>query len=175
MKPSLRFLALLLALCGPAAALEVAGTVPAAVKGLAKADFNLSGVMVKGVAWEKGALVLPVTENKGRTYIDVKLLSRPLYAKMEVCFKTGCPKAAKAGKAPVVKIDEFRPLKSKSRVANAEVSFDGELVVTVGVMASSREPGAFWLAFPDTVGFAEETFKGAVEKTVKDAWAKKSK
>lgn len=161
-------------LAWPAAALEVAGTVPERAKGAASADFNLSGVTVKGVAWENGAVVLPVTENKGRSYIDVKLLSRKLYSKLENCFKAGCPPPAKAPAPPAIKVEGFRPLKSKVRVANAEVSLDGELAVVLGVMVSSREPGTFWVAFPDSVVFSDG-LKAAVEKKVRDAWDKRTR
>jgi len=75
----------------------------------------------------------------------------------------------------VIKVEEFKPLKSKVRVANAEVSFDGELSVSLGVMASSKEPGAFWVAFPDTLEFKDEALKARIEETVKAAWAKAKK
>ena len=73
-----------------------------------------------------------------------------------------------------MKVDAVKPLKSKSRVANAELSFDGELMVVVGIMASSKEPGTIWLAFPETVDFKDEALKASVEKSVKDAWGKKA-
>ena len=79
-------------LLGGAGALEVTGTAPAAVKGAPKADFTLSGITVKGVSWEGGAVVLPVTRVKARSYIDVKVLSRSLYSKLEACFTAGCPR-----------------------------------------------------------------------------------
>lgn len=194
MKNALKLAAVLLALAQCASALEVSA--PVSVKGAAKADFDLSGITLKGVTWEKGAVVLPVTENKGRTYSDVKLNSKGLYAKLEACFKKGCPakeaapakaevardtaavsaavKAA-APKMPVLKIEDFKLLKSKVRLANAEVSFDGELVVVMGVMASAKEEGTFWVAFPDSVEFRDPAFKAAVESFVIQSWAKKSK
>jgi len=190
MKNGLKLAILLLALAQCASALEVSA--PAAVKGAASADFDLSGITLKGVTWEKGAVVLPVTENKGRTYSDVKLTSKTLYVKLEACFKKGCPvkeitavakdkvevaaavKTA-APKKPVLKLEGFKLLKSKVRLANAEVSFDGELVVVTGVMASAREEGTFWVAFPDSVEFKDPAFKAAVESFVINSWAKKSK
>ena len=82
MKSLLNISVLCLSLAAGAAALEIAGTVPAAVKGAPKADFNLSGLVVKSVAYEKGAVIMPATENKGKTYNDVKLLARGLYGRI---------------------------------------------------------------------------------------------
>ena len=164
---------LALAAAGAAGALEVTGTVPAAVKGAAKADFTLSGITVKGVSWEGGAVVLPVTQVKDRAYIDVKILSRALYAKLEKCFTAGCPGAAKAP-PPAVKVESVKPLKSESRVANAEVSFGGDLLLVLGVMSSYREPGTFWVAFPGSVEFRDPALKASAEKAVKESWLKSS-
>ncbi|HNW43645.1 MAG TPA: hypothetical protein PKI19_04020 [Elusimicrobiales bacterium] len=201
MKNALNASVLIFSLAAGSAALEIAGTVPADVKGAPKGDFILSGLVVKNVAYEKGAVIMPVTENKGRTYADVKLLSKGLYGKIEACFKNGCaqPAAAKspakAGDKPeakgkalaeevkqaakaaavTIKVEEFKPLKSKVRVANAEVSFDGELTASLGVMVSAKEPGAIWIAFPDPLEFKDGSLKAKVEETVKAAWAKNKK
>ena len=165
-------LAVLLLLAAPAAALEISGVSPAEVKGAAKADFAFSGVTVKNIAWEKGAVVMPVTDNKGKKYNDIKLLSKGLYAKFEACFKNGCA-PAKPGAAPKVKISAPKALKSPARVANAELTFDGELLVVVGVMVSKKEEGAFWVAFPRDLEFTDPAFKSAVESAVIAAWTKK--
>jgi hypothetical protein len=164
-------LALLALLAAPAAALDPAAVKPAAVKGAARADLSFGPLTLRNVAWENGAVVLPVSEVKGRKYSDVKLLSKGLYLKMEACFKAGCP-AAKPS-APKVKIDSVKALKSPVRVANAEISLDGELLVTAGVMASKKEPGTFWVAFPPDIEFTDGAFKSAVESAVIAAWTKK--
>ncbi len=175
MKRLAEIFALCLAFSAAAHALEVTGTVPVEVKGAAKADFAFSELTVNGVSYEKAAVVMPVTESKGKTFSDVKLLSKKLYLKIEACFKNGCVKPAKAPAAPKVKVGAFHPLKSKTRVANADISFDGDLLVVAGVMVSSKEPGAFWVAFPDEVAFSNPAFKSAVESAVIAAWTKKSK
>ncbi len=176
MKSLLNISVLCLSLAAGAAAREIAGTVPAAVKGAPKADFNLSGLVVKSVAYEKGAVIMPATENKGKTYNDVKLLARGLYGRIETCFKSGCAKPAAAkSAAPAIKVEGFKPLKSLVRVANAEISFDKELLVVAGVMASKKEPGDFWIAFPEVLEFKDEAFKASVENTIKAAWAKNKK
>jgi hypothetical protein len=171
----LEVLALCLSFQAAAAALEVTSVMPAAVKGAAKADFSLSAFTVKNISFDKGAVVLPVTGSKGKTFADIKLLSKSLYVKLETCFKNGCVKPAKAPAAPKVKIEAFKQLKSKTRVANAELSFDGELLVVAGVMVSSKEPGTFWVAFPPDLAFGDGAFKAAVESAVIAAWVKKNK
>ncbi|MCX5793254.1 MAG: hypothetical protein NTY45_13730 [Elusimicrobia bacterium] len=175
MKSLLNIAILCLSLAAGAAALEIAGTVPEAVKGAPKADFNLSGLVVKSVAYEKGAVIMPATENKGRTYNDVKLLAKGLYGRIETCFRSGCAKPAAKSAAPAIKVEGFKPLKSPVRVANAEISFDKELLVVAGVMASRKEPGEFWIAFPEALEFKDEAFKASVENAVKAAWAKNKK
>jgi hypothetical protein len=174
MRKVIEVLALCLSFQASAAALEITAVAPAGVKGAAKADFTLSGVKVKGVAWENGAVVLPLTENKGKTFADIKLLSRKAYGRIEACFKAGCA-PAKAAAAPKVKVEALKPLKSPVRLANAEVSFDGELLVVAGVMASKKEDGTFWVAFPPELEFTDPAFKSAVESAVIAAWAKKTK
>ena len=175
MKNIVKVLVLCVMTASGASALDITGTEPAIIKGAAKGDFNFSGISVKGITYEKGGVVMPVTESKGRTYSDVKLISKSLYGKIEACFKNGCAKPPAKVSSPVVKLKGLKPLKSKTRVANAELSFDGEVLVTAGVMVSSKEPGTFWLAFPETMEFTDPAFKAAVEKTVNAAWAKKNK
>lgn len=172
MKNAVRTLVLCAMTASAAWSLDVTRTEPAAIKGAAKGDFLFPGLTVKGITYEDGAVVLPVTENKGKTYFDVKLLSRALYGKLETCFKKGCAKPPARAAAPVIKIDAIKPLKSKSRVANAEVSFDGDLLVVAGIMASFREPGTFWVAFPESLEFRDKALKTSVEKAVKEAWRK---
>ena len=172
------FLASVLALClaaQAAAALEITAVDPAAIKGAAKGDFNFGVLTVNSVSYEKGAVIMPRTESKGKTFADIKLLSKSLYGKLEGCFKNGFKKPAKAPVRPSVKIGAFKSLKSKSRLANAEIILDGDLLVIGGVMASSREPGTFWVAFPPELAFSDGSFKSSVESAVIAAWAKKNK
>ncbi|PJA12461.1 MAG: hypothetical protein COX65_08455 [Elusimicrobia bacterium CG_4_10_14_0_2_um_filter_56_8] len=158
-----------------AGALEITALSTAAAGGAVKGDFTFGAVTVKSISYENGGVVMPFTENKGKTYTDIKLLSKSLYAKIEACFKNGFKKGGKEPAAPAVKIKSFKPLKSKARVANAELSFDGELLVVAGVMASRKEEGTFWIAFPPDLVFRDKAFKSAVESAVIAAWAKKEK
>ncbi len=175
MKKLIEVLALCLSFQAAASALEITAVSTASVNGVLSGEFTFSAFSVKGVTFEKGAVIMPVTENKGKTYSDVKLLSKSLYGKLETCFKTRCAKPAKAPASPKIKITALRPLKSKVRVANAEISFDGELLAVAGVMISAKEPGTYWVAFPDSLTFPDAAFKGAVESAVIAAWAKPTK
>ncbi len=180
MKKLISALALCLA-AGSAGALEITAVSTATVKGAAaapltvKGDFTFGAVAVKNIAYEKGGVIMPFTENKGKTYTDIKILSKGLYLKIEGCFKNGFAKPAKAPAAPAVKVDSFKPLKSPARVANAEISLDGDLLVVAGVMASKKEEGAFWVAFPPDLVFVDGAFKSSVESAVIAAWVKKEK
>ena len=174
MKKLVSALALCLAV-QTAGALEITAVSTASIKGAAKADFTFGSVAVKNIAYEKGGVVMPVTENKGKIYTDIKLLSKGLYLKIENCFKNGFTKPAKAPAAPAVKIESFKPLKSPARVANAEIVLDGDLLVTAGVMASKKEEGTFWVAFPPALSFPDGAFKSAVESAVIAAWTRKEK
>ena len=126
---------------------------------------------VTGISFQKNAVVMPVTDYKGRTYTDIKLLSKGLYAKIEACLSKGVCKNASAA-APKVSVGGVKMLKSKTRVANAETVFDGELVVTAGVMNSSYEPGELWIAWPEIFKIKNRALKNKTEQLIKEAYAK---
>ncbi|MBI4801947.1 MAG: hypothetical protein HY796_05425 [Elusimicrobia bacterium] len=164
----------------PAAPSASSGTValasgPQKVKtaGSLKADFTFSGVLVvKNMAFEKNAVVMPVTAYKDRTYTDIKLLSKGFYMKIQACFARGECASRTGAAAPVIKVEEVKLLKSRTRVANAEVSFDGELKVTFGVM--KNRSGELWVVYPGNFEVADAAFKSAIAKAVKEAYAKAS-
>lgn len=166
---------LLLLSAAPAPALEVTAVAPAEIKGAETGDFSFGPVTVANIGYRDGAVLMPVTENKGKKYTDIRLLSRTAYDKIEACFKNGFTAPRKAPKAPEIKVSSLRPLRSKVRVANAEISFDGELLAVAGVMVSKKKEGDLWVAFPPDLSFTDKSFKKAVEKAVKKAWASKQK
>lgn len=157
----------------PAAALDVTAVSPAEIRGAAAGDFSFGPVSVKGISYSDGAVVMPETDNKGRKYADIKLLSKAIYGRIESCFKNGFSRPARAPRPPAARVTALKPLKSKARVANAEITFDGELLVVAGVMASKKEEGTFWVAFPPGLEFSDKAFKSAVESIVIAAWTKK--
>ena len=139
----------------------------------AKADITFSNALaVKNIAFKKNAVVMPVTEYKDRTYTDIKLLTKNLYLKIQACFAKGECVSKTAAAAPVIKVEELKPLKSKTRIANAEVSFDGELKVTFGVIKSGS--GDLWVAYPSNLEVKDAAFKRAIAKAVKEAYAEAS-
>jgi len=131
-----------------------------------------SGVLeVKGICLRKNAVIMPVTEYKGRSYTDIKLLSKILYSRIEACLSKGACKN-KAAAEPVISIAEIKSLRSKTRVANAETVFDGELLVTAGVVRSSREPGEVWIAWPEIFTIKNAALKSKAEQLIKTAYSK---
>jgi len=126
---------------------------------------------VTGISFQKNAVVMPVTEYKGRAYTDIKLLSKGLYAKIEACLSKGVCKNAAAA-VPKISVAGVKMLKSKTRVANAETVFDGELLVTAGVMNSSYEPGELWIAWPEIFKIKNAALKHKTEQLIKEAYAK---
>ena len=156
-------------------ALEVTKLSTAAVSASADQVIVFSDVIeVKGINWKKNAVVMPVTEYKGRTYEDIKLLSKGLYAGVEACLSKGvCENPP--GAEPKINVTGVKMLKSKTRLANAETAFDGELQVTAGVMNSSRDPGELWIGWPEDFKINNSALKAKAEKLIKEAYAKNLK
>lgn len=170
-RPELAWLALAVILLPlpNAAALEIISASPAKTEKGKKADFVFSGsAAVKGIAFEKGAVVMPVTENNGRTYTDIKLLSKTIYAKLEACFLKDKCAAGGPFLMPKLSVSEVRKLKSPKRVANVSLAFDGDLVVTFGVI--KKASGEIWAAYPDNFEVRNDELKGLIEKKVAGAF-----
>jgi hypothetical protein len=153
----------------PAAALEVISASPAKTEKGKKADFVFSGsIAVRNISFERGAVVMPMTAYKDRTYTDIKLLSRSFYGKLEMCFsKNNCAGAGKA-LTPKLSVLEVKQLKSKTRVANVTLDFDGDLSVTFGVI--KKFSGESFAAYPDNFEVSDEVLKSLIEKKVNEAF-----
>lgn len=136
-----------------------------------KADLVFSGgLAVSNISFRGGAVVMPLTVYKDRSYADIKLLSKDLYRRIEACFSgSGCVQKAKAA-VPAVRVDLVRPLRSETRLANAEVSFDGDLRVVLGVMKSRY--GGLWVAYPPDFRVTDARLKRTIAEAVKDAYAR---
>ena len=155
-----------------APALEVTKLSAAAASASPDKVIVFSGALeVKGISFQKNAVVMPVTEYKGRTYADIKLLSKGLYGKIEACLSKGVCKNA-PGAVPKINVAGVKTLRSKTRVANVEAVFDGELLVTAGVMNSSREPGELWIAWPEIFKIKNAALKTETEQLIKEAYVK---
>lgn len=146
---------------------------PGSIKNNRQADMNLSGLIVRKVQWEDGALMMPVTVSNDRSYFDVKLISRELYLKMEDCFVNGCRESTPADRPtlPVVKVEAIKKLNSKFRVSNIEISFDSSITVSVGIMAENYPDGTYWLSYPQSIDFASPLLKEQTDNVVFGAYA----
>ena len=146
---------------------------PGTLKDNKQADMNLSGLILRKVQWEDGALMMPVTIANDRSYNDVKLVSRDLYLKMEDCFINGCRESSPADRPtlPSVKIDAIKKLNSKFRVSNIEILFDNAVSVSVGIMAENYPDGTFWLSYPQSIGFASKILQEHTDNVLFKAFA----
>jgi hypothetical protein len=152
-----------------ASALDIISASPVKTEKGKISDFVFSGsVTVRGIAFEKSAVVMPVTVNKGREYTDIKLLSKTIYAKLEACFLKAKCAAAGPFLMPKVSVSEVRKLKSPKRVANVTLAFDGDLVVTFGVI--KKASGEIWAAYPDNFEVQNEELKGLIESKVAEGY-----
>ncbi len=138
-----------------------------------KADVSFcGGFSVKNISFQKDAVVMPLTEYGGRSYSDIKLLSKNLYWKLQACLAKGkCASGARSA-APAVKVGQIRPLRSETRLANAEVSIDGELLVVLGLMKSRY--GGLWVAYPSNFKVKNAKLKSAIAIAVKEAYSRAS-
>ncbi len=151
------------------AALDIISASPVKTEKGKKADFVFSGsVTVRGIAFEKGAVVMPVTVNKDREYTDIKLLSKGLYAKLEACLAKDKCAAAGPFLMPKLSVSGVRKLKSPKRVANVTLAFDGDLVVTFGVI--KKASGEIWAAYPDNFEVRNDELKALIEKAVAEGF-----
>ena len=146
---------------------------PGTLKDNKQADMNLSGLILRKVQWEDGAVLMPVTIANDRSYNDVKLVSRDLYLKMEDCFINGCRESSPADRPtlPSVRIDAIKKLNSKFRVSNIEVMFDNAVSVSVGIMAENYPDGTYWLSYPQSVGFASKVLQEHTDNVIFKAFA----
>ena len=69
---------------------------------------------------------------------------------------------------PKLSVSEVRKLKSPKRVANVSLAFDGDLVVTFGVI--KKASGELWAAYPDNFEVQNEELKGLIEKKVAEGF-----
>jgi hypothetical protein len=148
-----------------AGALEIVSAVPMKTAKGKSADFSFfGGVAVKNITFENGAVIMPVTEYKGMTYTDIRILSKPLYKKIEACFLKGTCSSAAQTAAPRVSVVEVKALKSKTRIANVSLAFDGDLSVTFG--AIKKASGEIWAAYPANFAVNDDALKNLIEKEV---------
>ncbi|KAF0126932.1 MAG: hypothetical protein FD189_1330 [Elusimicrobia bacterium] len=174
MRLNLLLLPLLLAAPAGAAELtawEIGSSCPSVLSG----DFVFAGALeVRGVEMRPEGLFMPSEEFGGRTYRDVKLLSKTAYAALDAAFKAGAGKRKAGKKSGKVSwtVKELRKMGGKSRKANIDVEFDGDLLVTAGLILSKRTGEKYWVAWPRYFVFLDKKLKKAVEKALLEKAAK---
>lgn len=166
----LKALFLLPLLLSPARAAELtAWEIKASSPSVLSGDFTFAGALeVKGVEMRPEGLFMPAEEFGGRTYRDIKLLSKNAYTALHSAFKAGAGKGKagkKAGK-PAWSVKDFRKMGGKSRKANIDVEFDGDLLVTAGLVLSRRAGEKYWVAWPASFVFLDKKLKKDVEEAL---------
>lgn len=174
MPRSLLLLPLLLA--APAGAAELtAWEIRASSPSVLSGDFVFAGALeVRGVEMRPEGLFMPAEEFGGRTYRDVKLLSKTAYSALAGAFKKGSGAGGvrkNPGKIPWT-IKEIRKMGGKSRKANVDLDLDGDLLVTAGLVLSKRAGEKYWIAWPRSLVFLDKKFKKIVEKAILERAAK---
>ncbi|HBE89213.1 MAG TPA: hypothetical protein DDW67_08765 [Elusimicrobia bacterium] len=167
-----------LLLAAPAGAAELtAWDIKVSSPGVLSGDFVFAGALeVRGVEMRPEGLFMPSEEFGGRTYRDVKLLSKTAYAALDAAFKAGegegKGKAAKKSGKVSWTVKEPRKMGGKSRKANIDVEFDGDLLVTAGLLLSNRGGEKYWIAWPRYFVFIDKKLKTAVERDLLELAAK---
>lgn len=144
---------------------EIKASSPSVLSG----DFSFAGALeVRGVEMRPEGLFMPAEEFGGRAYRDVRLLSKTAYAALDAAFKAGAGKG-RSGKKPAKvawHIRDLRKTGGKSRKANIDVEFDGDLLVTAGLVLSSRGGEKYWIAWPRSFVFTDKKLRKDVERAL---------
>ncbi|MDT8285648.1 MAG: hypothetical protein RQ748_00940 [Elusimicrobiales bacterium] len=159
-----------LLLAAPASAAELtAWEIKASSPSVLSGDFIFAGALgVRGVEMRPEGLFMPSEEFGGRAYRDVKLLSKSAYAGIAAAFKAGEGKKKAGKKSGKVSwtVKDLRRMGGKSRKANVDVEFDGDLLVTAGLMLSRRGGEKYWVAWPRYFVFIDKKLKKTVERAL---------
>ncbi|GEM_PF-1786137 len=128
-----------------------------------KADFYFSGgIVVRDVTLKRGFVKMPFDRSKNRKYFNIRILAKNLHTKMVRAFRGLSDKEKSV--VPSFKVEETQKLLSRFRVANVNVSFDGELIVTFGLLKLER--GKCAVSYPKHLEITNGILKKRVEKEV---------
>ncbi len=141
-----------------------------------KKDFEFSKtILVKRIEFKNGFLKMPLDSYKTKKYSNIKILTKDFYNKILNCFNSDkCEKSGER-KNISIKIEKIFSLKSPLRIANANVSFDGELIVVFGIVKEKREKEKIWISYPKDFEISDEVFKDNLEKLIKREFEKSQK
>ncbi len=133
-----------------------------------KADVEFSKSMeVKGVeiSIEKDNpfVRMPLTPSKkGKGYANIRILSKRMYDLL-ANLNGDTSHLFKAG-MPAYRISSARKLSSPYRIANVEVEFDDDLIVTFGLMRS--ESSGYWISYPEHFRIINRQLKREIKEAV---------
>lgn len=123
-----------------------------------------AAIMVKGISFKEGKVLMPVEQNKDKAYENIKLVSRQSYEKLVYSFsKGGCDSYTKISNIPF-KIKFVRKLKSPYRIANVEIEFSETLLVVFGLMKNKN--GELWVSIPKDLEFLDKNLEKKVKEEV---------
>ncbi|MCG2725302.1 MAG: hypothetical protein L6420_03420 [Elusimicrobia bacterium] len=124
-------------------------------------------ILIKGIEFEDGFLKMPLDGCKKKKYSNIKILSKDFYQKILDCFKIQKCVISAAKKDISLKVEKIFSLKSPLRIANANVSFDNELIVTFGIVKDKDKKDEIWISYPEAFEIKDEAFKDKLEKLIK--------
>ena len=158
-------------LCAGAGALEITACADGPAQG--RKDFALSGVMILGgvgvyAGLGAGGRVVALSDPSG--WRGLRILDRNFAQKLLAAHGGGLPAAASPSRQPELKVVSASPLNSNFRIANVEISFDGELLAVFGVV---RRRGLgmdiYSVVPPDFLVLQDEELSDRVRKLALDA------
>ena len=87
------------------------------------------------------------------------------------CFKDSDCLEIKRAKKPEkkdisLKAEKIFPLKSPLRIANAEISFDDDIIIVFGIVKDKEEKGKFWISYPGHFEISDDILKNRLEKLI---------
>jgi len=136
-------------------------------------DFEFSKtILVNGVEFENGFLKMPLDGYKTKKYSNIKILSKDFYRKIFDCFKLKECTVNRNKKDVLTKVENIFPLKSPLRIANANVSFDDELIVVFGIVKEKKDENKIWISYPKDFEIKNEVFKNNLENLIKREFLK---
>ena len=164
-------LLILLLLCQSAAALEITALDRSAGIVEFSEKIEISSVRFSTDAFG-GAMALPISNSRdGREFANIRIMNKNLYDKMMTDSRKPHTENCLP---PAVKVISARTLKPSARIANVEISFDGELAATFGVLKTHTKGGgvSYRMLTPDNFKFKSSALRKSVRELVIEAGIK---
>jgi hypothetical protein len=161
-------LLILLLLCQHAAALEITALDRSSGVVEFSEKIEITSVRFSTDAFG-GAVALPISNSRdGREFANIRIMNKNLYGKMMTNADRPC---AEDCQYPAVKVISARKLKPSARIANVEISFDGELAVTFGLLKARTKSGgvSYRMLTPDNFKFKFSALRKSVRELVIEA------